>query len=237
MQVSKFVLAVCATTVCAGFLSLRAQDTPAQAAARAALMQSMGEPAAAAPTTPATQPPPATPAAPAVETNAPILVESSGVVAQPTNAPAQTSEVATPVPAAVPVVTAPQPLSPEAQAAARAALLQSMGQTDTPATPAPAPTVPAPVVVAPAVVTPVPAIPATNAPTAPAAKPVASNSDKANKAIVPGREPGFPPMVAPPLPISTTKEQQLEALLAQYKADQISPEEYQKQRAAILAAQ
>jgi hypothetical protein len=32
-----------------------------------------------------------------------------------------------------------------------------------------------------------------------------------------------------------TKEQQLDALLAQYKADQISPGEYHKQRAAILA--
>jgi hypothetical protein len=32
-----------------------------------------------------------------------------------------------------------------------------------------------------------------------------------------------------------TKEQQLETLLAQYKADQISPEQYHKQRAAILA--
>jgi hypothetical protein len=32
-----------------------------------------------------------------------------------------------------------------------------------------------------------------------------------------------------------TKEEQLQELLGKYKADQISPEEYFKQRAAILA--
>jgi hypothetical protein len=43
------------------------------------------------------------------------------------------------------------------------------------------------------------------------------------------------PINAPALPISTTKGQRLQALLALYKADQITPEQYQKQRAAILA--
>jgi len=43
------------------------------------------------------------------------------------------------------------------------------------------------------------------------------------------------PIVAPPLPISTSKESQLQALLEKYKADQITPAEYQKQRTAILA--
>jgi hypothetical protein len=42
------------------------------------------------------------------------------------------------------------------------------------------------------------------------------------------------PMTAPALPISATKEEKLEALTAKYKMDQISPEEYFKQRAAIL---
>ncbi len=220
MQVSKSWLAVCATTVCAAFLSVHAQDTPAQAAARAALMQSMGQtniPAA-----------PAAPAAPA--DNAPILAGSSGVATGQTNAPALTNEVATPVPttatpAVATVVMAPQPLTPEAQAAARAALLQSMGQTDMPAA---APV--APVAVAPATTTSAPATPA-----APAANPVATNPAKPGNAIVPGQEPGFPPMTAPALPISAAKQQQLDALLAQYKANLISPEEYQKQRAAILA--
>jgi hypothetical protein len=51
----------------------------------------------------------------------------------------------------------------------------------------------------------------------------------------PGKEPGFKPIDAPALPISADKEAQLQALLAKYKADQITPVEYQKQRAEILA--
>jgi hypothetical protein len=52
--------------------------------------------------------------------------------------------------------------------------------------------------------------------------------------------PGPPPVaqttiVAPPLPISSTKEAQLQELLVRYKADQISPEDYHKERAKILA--
>jgi len=41
--------------------------------------------------------------------------------------------------------------------------------------------------------------------------------------------------MAPPLPISMEKQQKLQALLAKYRMDQVTPEEYQKQRAAILA--
>jgi hypothetical protein len=50
-----------------------------------------------------------------------------------------------------------------------------------------------------------------------------------------GKDLGMKPMEAPALPISSSKEDQLQALLAKYKADQITPEEYHKQRAAILA--
>jgi hypothetical protein len=46
---------------------------------------------------------------------------------------------------------------------------------------------------------------------------------------------GFQPIEAPPLPISSTKEAQLQALLEKYKANQITPEQYQTQRAKILA--
>ena len=48
--------------------------------------------------------------------------------------------------------------------------------------------------------------------------------------------PAATPIVAPDLPISEAKQQRLQALLVQYKADQITPEQYQQQRAAILAA-
>jgi len=46
-----------------------------------------------------------------------------------------------------------------------------------------------------------------------------------------------PVIAAPPLPISAEKQQKLHELLAKYQADQITPDEYQKQRAAILAGQ
>jgi hypothetical protein len=44
------------------------------------------------------------------------------------------------------------------------------------------------------------------------------------------------PIVAPALPISLSKEEKLRVLLSHYMADQISPEQYHEQRAAILAA-
>ena len=52
----------------------------------------------------------------------------------------------------------------------------------------------------------------------------------------PGKSLGLSPIIVPALPISASKEEQLKALLAKYQADQITPEEYHKQRAAILAA-
>jgi hypothetical protein len=45
----------------------------------------------------------------------------------------------------------------------------------------------------------------------------------------------FPPLESPELPISGAKVQRLHALLQQYKADQITPEQYQAERAKILA--
>jgi hypothetical protein len=44
-------------------------------------------------------------------------------------------------------------------------------------------------------------------------------------------------MTAPALPITAAQEAQLAALLAKYEANQITPEEYHKQRAAILGPQ
>ena len=44
------------------------------------------------------------------------------------------------------------------------------------------------------------------------------------------------PIVAPALPISLAKEEKLKVLLSRYMADQVTPEQYQEQRAAILAA-
>jgi hypothetical protein len=45
----------------------------------------------------------------------------------------------------------------------------------------------------------------------------------------------FQPLEGPPLPISSAKQQHLYELLQRYKADQVSPEQYQAERAKILA--
>lgn len=66
----------------------------------------------------------------------------------------------------------------------------------------------------------------------PAAKPAPAPTAKKASASAGS---GFAPIQPPALPISASKEQRLESLLADYKADRITPEEYHKQRAAILA--
>jgi len=52
---------------------------------------------------------------------------------------------------------------------------------------------------------------------------------------VSGTKTGLKPIASPALPISAAKQARLDVLLEQYKADKISPAEYQKQRAEILA--
>jgi hypothetical protein len=91
---------------------------------------------------------------------------------------------------------------------------------------------PAPPAITPAAgtVPPSPAPPAT-----PKAKPVVKTPSNQNNAIISGKELGLKPIESPLLPISAAKEAQLQALLAKYKADQISPEEYHNRRAEILA--
>jgi hypothetical protein len=270
MRVPKLLLTVCAAIVCTGLISIHAADTPAQAAARAALEQKMQElnaqssqtnaapsapqkeapPAQPAPSTAAIQTPP--PAATAdstssAETNteaqvaaqaaleekmrqlntesegqkqgAPILVNSSGaiVVETPTNQPA-------PAMAAPAAMTPPssgsglfEPATPTPpntgdQAAAQEALQQKMAtlnQGQEAAQPATPETRPA----------------------------FSSSSPAASSASYAAKEPGFQPIVAPPLPISTDKEAQLQALTAKYMANEISPEAYFKQREEILSKQ
>ena len=50
-----------------------------------------------------------------------------------------------------------------------------------------------------------------------------------------GKDLGMQPIAAPPLPIPASKQQELQDLLVKYRADLVSPDEYQKERAAILA--
>ena len=204
MQTSKFPLWICALTLCGGMM-LHAEDTPAQAAARAALNQKMqeveGAPAPAPETPAVVEPAPATPAPvtpPPAAAAVPAPTETPAPVATP--APATATAAA---PAAAPATTEPvvvQPGDTEAQARARAALNEKMAEIGTPA-PAPVPT---------------------------AASATASRVPAATA-------PGFKPITAPALPINMTKAGKLEWLLSQYKADQITPEQYHKQRTEILA--
>ena len=105
----------------------------------------------------------------------------------------------------------------EAQAKARAALAKTLSQPLPPEPVATAPTKPAKPVMA-------------------ATKPVVAEPVKPVEVNYPGKDLGMKPIAAPALPIADSKEQKLQALLAKYKADQLTPEEYHQQRAEILAA-
>ena len=72
-------------------------------------------------------------------------------------------------------------------------------------------------------------------PATPKVKPGMTSTPNQNNAIFPGKELGLKPIETPLLPISAAQEAQLQALLAKYKADQITPEEYHRRRAEILA--
>jgi hypothetical protein len=308
MRISKFSTAICAVVVCASFISVRADDTPAQAAARAALEQKMQELDAQQAATnagisssivaahssvtqeqpgqPAAPPPPVivvTPSGASLDTNAvptaemiqrsmmPLPGENQPAKSVPTPAPVETAVA--PVQTPAPVVTAPVQVvvamppaenppatisaDTEAQARALQALHQKMSELDKqqaetspPAVaeiqPAPAAPVQAPVVATPppaenAVAIPAPTVPVVvAAPTtklaAPETKPVVVTTPEQPASVnYPGKELGLKPIEAPSLPISADKQARLQALLAKYKADQITPEEYFKQREAILA--
>lgn len=102
MRISKLYLVVCAAALGAGVVTVRADDNPAQAAARAALEEKLRE-LNAQPASTNTQP-----AAPATSEQAPpVVVTPSGAAMQPTNPPPATSTM----PATLP--TAPAKPSPD----------------------------------------------------------------------------------------------------------------------------
>jgi len=57
----------------------------------------------------------------------------------------------------------------------------------------------------------------------------------ATKAQAEKKPAAFKPIERPPAPISADKDQRLTELLRKYKADEITPDQYQKERAKILA--
>ena len=222
MQISKLLPAVCAAAFCASCIAVRAQDTPAQAAARAALMDKMN----ALEAQPAQPPTAVTPSGTTqVKPNQPTNVV---VVPPPTvhARPAVPVPATKPMPATQVVQTAPATSDAEAQAKAKAALEQKMNELNQQnwATPAAAP---APQT-QPAATNPV-------TPAPPAVPPVVMSPSSQINANYPGKELGLKPIVAPPLPISPAKEAQLLGLLERYKADEITPEQYHTERAKILA--
>ncbi len=75
-----------------------------------------------------------------------------------------------------------------------------------------------------------------------AAQPPVPPTTPAPPSLTPWRKPSsvqgapqFPPLQPPPPAVSPEKQQLLDALLRQYQADLITPEQYQDQRAKILA--
>ena len=61
------------------------------------------------------------------------------------------------------------------------------------------------------------------------------NPPGSDTAVVPAKELGLKSMEAPDLPITETQEAQLQDLLVKYKVNEITPEDYHKRRAEILA--
>ena len=159
MQISKLFSAVCAVAVCASFITVRADDNPAQAAARAALEETM-----------------------------------RGLDAQ------QVDKTA----------VAPKAKVDEQKAAAEAKAKAEQQKADA-------------------------AAKARADQQKAAAELKAKKETGEAKVSYPGNELKMEPIEAPPLPISSVKQTQLQALLAKYKAELITSGQYQTERTKILA--
>lgn len=240
MQILRCLSLACATAIVSSPLLLRA-DNEAQIRAREALEQKMDqmntEPVTSTPPPAVTNTPPPAPApkkskskpkpAP-VEKPAPPPVEQPAVSqsappvstpAPPAPKPVRTTEKAPPA-----AEFAPPPTNTQSDDRLQNALQQKMTETPAPTAEQQAP-LPPPAhkkekkVANNPTTTPPPAHPANPTPTAPANPPPSS----------------LPPLQGPASPISSSKQQQLESLLQQYRADQITPQQYHEQRAKILS--
>ena len=215
-------------------------DTPSQAAARAALQQQMNQTdteqppvmtnstALPATTMPSTTPPPiATPTpqfSTSVPTNVPNDEMESDMASMPTNvtAAAQTKSQTN-----APAIAVPPPL-----------VLNTNETEQYPVNPAMAPLPPEGSSATPPMTAlqgrPMP-MPALSNPVAP---PNASSGPGASLKGEPATTnsvPSFENITAPPLPITAEKQAELQNLYSQYMANQITPAQYQDQRAKIMA--
>jgi hypothetical protein len=259
MQISKFSLWISLFALCGG-LTLQAQDTAAQAAARAALLQKLQEldnTPAAAPAQAVTATPAPVAVAPAVEV--PATAPAADSTASTTNTTPATAE--TPADSdTMPVTNAPSADTATSAPtnAAPATSEPSASAATAPATAAPAdagaPNLrleaasPAPTLSVP---TTTETLPAGDSPAQAAARAavlqklqeLGGNVSTETPMAVAPVQPMAPakttveqPITALSVPVNVSKEQKLNALLSLYKNDQLTPQQYHEQRAAILAA-
>jgi hypothetical protein len=205
-------------------------DNPAQAAARAALFKFATTPTANS-AAPATQPAsaPATvtvtakpiqvaPATVVAKPAQPVVVKPATVVAvKPVTAPIVAKPVVAPMvaqPVAAPAATVSSIGDNAAQAAAREALAKYMFESATPST----------AEAKPAVIDSIPVTQPATVTTKVTVKPTLAAPTVQLQAVA-----------APATPVPQTREEKLQALLIKYKTDQITPEEYHRQRAELMA--
>jgi hypothetical protein len=223
MQIRKCVLAVC-FAVAALSVQAAGVETEAQAKAREALQKKLKEidaqaavtnaaPVTNAPTPTPAEPVPAAAAAPAAATAAPA--ETQTPPPQPVPAPAAAPSS---TPATTQVGGVPTPADPALIEKARESMHKKMDEVIAQMPP--------------------------DAPPPGATPPATPDSARVVKNIPPPSPPSktpktttladLPKLEAPALPISAEKKQRLDALLSRYKADQITPDQYQTERAKIL---
>lgn len=244
MQIPKFPFVICVLAL-GTTLSLHAQDTPAQAAARAALeaqlSQTGGQPDTNTADTNAATPPPAATTPPAAVMTPDQEAQAQALLAAQAKAQKDAARQAArqkradeaaararakaEKAAAEQKVIAEQQVTAAADAAAIAANQPDQQSLNSKQAAAMAALAAAQTderaVVAQAKADQV--IPVQSAAPAPAISPTSP------------MVPDLHLTTTPPLPISADKEQRLQDLLVKYRADQITPEQYHTQRAAILA--
>ena len=176
------------------------------------------------------------------------------VTPPPSAAPMPPPPSALTVQPAPPESPAAAPADAEALAKARDAMREKMGQLQTNQAGSPAPGFQPPPIMAepppPSAPTPLPSADAeavakareaerqqmesvvAQTPPETAAGPLAMQPNPPRRSEFPSLN--FPPLQGPPPPISPAKQKQLDGLLQLYRADQITPEQYQAQRAKIL---
>lgn len=230
MQISQTFVKCSIVAMLAATLSIRAADTETEARMREALRQKLSE---SSPAAPAEQPSPAKPVeapkpAPAPKKPAPVA-QPAPVKPAPAPTPAPKPVVAKPVEKAVinstPVAaTTPPPAAPvaidDAQAERLREALRARMQQEAASPVAPIETAPQ----ASKVETP-----------AAAANVQAPETQQAAPTETKAPAKGRITFEAPASPVAGSKEQRLQQLLQQYKADQITPEKYHQERAKIIA--